>query len=423
MPIPSEKKCLIILGMHRSGTSSLTGALHFTGFDIGKSIMPPADENPKGFFENTRITDLNDKILEEIFCFWSDTLFIPEGWWKEEKFGYFKDKVKDILREEFSGDKPLLIKDPRLSVVLPLYLEVFKEEKIKPVFLVCVRNPYEVASSLARRNNMPLEKSILLWMDYQLKAELYSRDHIRLFVSYSQFLKDPLNLVEIVRHAFGMEMNMDENTLAEIKSFVDPSLTHSTNDDHLPDNVLLPELSKFYDLQVNAGLRDLTVEERLSADRIKSHFTAFTRLFSGLPEIYKASLTVNYGNNTRSVLTSPVTYGDNHHDFHINPDVPVTGMILRPCNARTGLVIYKIEIKLEGGSIIHVDKFNSNASAKNAEGLMLFDTDLPKVIIDLPQPGKITQVSIRLFYHVFGIISCRKAFWRPAITGQKPGNQ
>ena len=75
-----------------------------------------------------------------------------------------------------------------------------------------------------------------------------------------------------------------------------------------------------------------------------------------------------------------------------------------------------IHIEVKNLVFIIIDKFNSNASAKNARGLMLFDMDLPKVIIDLPQPENISQVCIQLYYHVFGIISCRKAFWRPGPT-------
>jgi hypothetical protein len=410
----SRRKCLVVLGMHRSGTSSLTGALHFTGFDLGKSIMPPADENPKGFFENTRIVGLNDKILEELFSFWSDTLFIPEGWWLDEKFEKYAGYLKDILREEFNGEKPLLIKDPRLSIVLPLYLEVFKEEGIKPVFLICVRNPYEVANSLQRRNNMPLEKSFLLWMDYQLKAELNSRGFPRLFVAYSEFLAKPLDFLISVKTSFGLEMNLDDQAAIKVRSFVDPVLTHSADHNRLPETGLLPELAEFYELQVNAGLRDFSGDELSSVNRIRSRFNAMTRFFNGLADNYQAALTVQFENGTISVISSPVSYGENILKFAVNPAIPVTRMVLRPCNARTGLTIHKIELKLSGESSIIIDKFISNASAKNAEGLMFFDTDLPKVIIDLPHPEKILQVSFHVFYHVFGMISCRKAFWRQA---------
>jgi hypothetical protein len=412
MPTSSKRKCLVVLGMHRSGTSSLTGALHFTGFDIGKSIMPPADENPKGFFENTSLVDLNDKILEELYNLWSDTLFIPEGWHGSGLFENYKQRLKDIFAEEYTGENPILIKDPRLCIVLPLYFDAFKQEGIDPVFLVCV----EVANSLQRRNNMPQEKSALLWMDYQLKAEYYSRGYPRLFVSYSLFLQDPLKITEMVITLFGFDLMLDDRARKEIASFVDPELTHSSKELTVRGNDLLPELLPFYEMQVNASLRDLFSDELTSVDLLRERFRAKTRIYNGLPESYQASLTVLSGNTTTSVLTSPVSYGENTLSFNINPDIPVTRMVLRPCNARTGLIIRKILLKLSDGSSIILDQPKSNASAKNAAGLMLFDTDLPKIILDLPQPENISQVSIQLYYHVFGIISCRKAFWRPAPT-------
>ena len=43
---------VVVLGMHRSGTSALTKALELFGIDLGTDLLPPQDDNPKGFFED-----------------------------------------------------------------------------------------------------------------------------------------------------------------------------------------------------------------------------------------------------------------------------------------------------------------------------------------------------------------------------------
>lgn len=412
MPALSEKKCLIVLGMHRSGTSSLTGALHLTGFDIGKSIMPPADENPKGFFENTRIVELNDKILEDLFSSWSDTLFIPEGWWGSGLFESHKQRLKDIFTEEFDRDKPVLIKDPRLCIVLPLYLDFFKQEGIEPLFLVCVRNPLEVANSLVRRNNMPREKAFLLWMDYQLQAEHYSRSYPRLFVSYKQFLENPLEVVSCVQTSLGFDLSADDGVQKEIVSFVDPGLTHSTGNEKLPASEPLPELASFYELQVNASLRDLTGVELITVGLLRTRFRAMTRFYNGLPDSYLATLTILFETGEKTVLEAPVKYGTNTLEFNAEQSTPVKGMVLRPCNSRVGISNINAEVVLCDGSVLKLENLRNNAGNKNNAGILVFDTDLPKIMIDFEQPLSISRIDFQMTFLAFGLISNRKTIWR-----------
>lgn len=418
MTNPSARKCLVILGMHRSGTSSLAGALQFTGFDLGKDIMPPADENPKGFFENMKIVSLNDKILEELFTFWSDTLFIPEDWWKSDRFKEFAGRIRTILQEEFNSDMPILIKDPRLSVLLPLYLEVFEDSGIKPVFLICVRNPIEVANSLSKRNNLSLEKSFLLWMDYHLKAELYSRDLPRIFVSYADFLSDPLKIISNVRESFIPEMRIDHQIEKEVLSFCDPALSHRALHEHIPGHSQLPELSELYDIHNEAGSRDFTAEEKETIDRIRSRFSGMVRFYNGLPENYLATLSVQFDNGGQTILSSPVIYGHNELRFTINPDKQVSKIVLRPCNARVGLKLVGIDALLIDHSVIKFDNITTNAASKTADGFMIFDTDLPKISINCYQSLSISRIDFSLEYLAFGTMPCRKALKKPSILSE-----
>lgn len=418
MSVPSEKKCLIVLGMHRSGTSALSGVLHLSGFDLGRHLMPPADENPKGFFENSGIVAFNDKILEELFSFWSDTLFIPDQWWKSEIFSSYSEHAREILENEFGWERPVLIKDPRLSIVIPLYLDLFERIGIVPHFLICVRNPMEVADSLKRRNNMPPEKSFLLWMDYQFKAELYSRDYPRYFVSHDDFLENPMKLLEALKGSFGFDVLLNEQTRDEIHTFLDPSLTHRLNDDQQPQISLMKESESFFRLQKNADLRDLTDNEMTSVDDMRQQFYQKLRLFNGLPEQYQATITILFNDGTRTTLTTPVNYGVNLLEYTIIQDQKaVKGMVFRPCNSRVGLRILKTDIMLKNHSVLEWEQVRSNASRKNQDGFMVFDTDLPKIMMDFNPPLNILSVRFHLMYMVFGIISCRKAL---AMQGKIP---
>ena len=318
------KKCLIVLGMHRSGTSALSGALTIAGFNPGSKLFAPEEDNPKGNYENALITKLNEDILAELFAKWNDTLLIPDDWWTYELFTSYAGQISLILKEEINaGDAPVLIKDPRLSVLLPLYLSVLKNLEVDPSFIICIRNPYEVAASLKKRNNLSLEKSLLLWMDYQLKAEFFSRNYPRIFLSYYEFLKDPKKIFHSLKENIFPDILLTPKIEKEVFSFLDNGLKHHNLEDKLPDHSSLPEIKTLFGLLKSADLRDLSAGEIITAEQIRSKFYDTVKFYSGLSKSPEAVLTV-YQHDNRIILKSPVKYGRNKLSFTIDPKIPVS---------------------------------------------------------------------------------------------------
>ena len=170
------RKCVVVMGMHRSGTSTASGLLNILGLDLGKNILPVEEDNPKGFFENKSITLFNERLLDLLYATWNDTFSLPSDWWEDEDIISLQKEVIDIFESEFTDPQNLLIKDPRLSILIPFYQAIFKKLKILPYYIICLRNPLEVAESLSIRNNFTLQKSLLLWMDYMLNAEIHTRN-------------------------------------------------------------------------------------------------------------------------------------------------------------------------------------------------------------------------------------------------------
>ena len=57
---PAAQTCILVVGMHRSGTSALTRVLNLLGAELGEGLMAPAPGNPGGFWEKREVADLND---------------------------------------------------------------------------------------------------------------------------------------------------------------------------------------------------------------------------------------------------------------------------------------------------------------------------------------------------------------------------
>jgi hypothetical protein len=250
-------------------------------------------------------------------------------------------------------------------------------------------------------------------MDYQLKAEFYSRDLPRIFVSYADFLIDPVKVLHGVRVSVFPEMKIDRQIEKDVLSFCDPALSHRARNE-LPGIGELPELSELYQVCLEAGSRDLTPEERSVVDQVRTRFSKRVRFFNGLPENYLATLSVQFDNNESALLACPVTYGPNKLSFSIEAGKPVARMVLRPCNSRVGLKLIRIDALLNDHNVIKLDPVTTNAANKTADGFMVFETDLPKISIDcLSLP--ISRIDISVEYLAFGTIPCRKVLKKPSI--------
>jgi hypothetical protein len=202
---------------------------------------------------------------------------------------------------------------------------------------------------------------------------------------------------------------INAQTKSEILNFLDPTLAHKVRNEENDEISLFPELSEFFKLQINAAGRDLAAFEIARVDKIRSRFSAMTRFFNGLPDHYQATLTVQYQNKNSKTFTSQVSYGRITLKFNPDSANPMKKMVLRPCNARVGLSLTRVEAISNDGSLVNVDSYTTNASSKNAEGMMLFDNDLPKITFHFEHPVLISTINILINYHVFGTISSRKA--------------
>ncbi|MCK9533029.1 MAG: hypothetical protein M0R77_21365, partial [Gammaproteobacteria bacterium] len=92
-----KQTCILILGMHRSGTSALSGTLNILDVYLGSDLIKPMDQNPKGFYENTLLNGLNENLLKKIGSSWDDVFY------NDEKLDPEADtsELEEIIKKEF----------------------------------------------------------------------------------------------------------------------------------------------------------------------------------------------------------------------------------------------------------------------------------------------------------------------------------
>ena len=223
-----KSKAIIVLGMHRSGTSVLTRALAAVGVYLGNQLMPGKPDNPKGFFEDLGITRLNLELLTELGCYW-DSLQVPD--WQSlpnERQCYYCDVAVSLIRQRFGHVDLWAFKDPRVIRLMTFWVQVLKQADFEPVFILCNRHPLSVADSLARRDQMPLGQALLLWLVHQNMGLEVILETEGLIVDYDALMEAPSLHLERLRSFLNLRLGDDEQEqkLKFERQFLDHGLRH-----------------------------------------------------------------------------------------------------------------------------------------------------------------------------------------------------
>ncbi|MEZ5065808.1 MAG: glycosyltransferase [bacterium] len=218
---------ILVLGMHRSGTSALTRVLHLLGAELGSNLMPPSPANPKGYWEHADIVFLHDVALAHLGRTWDDPRPIDAERLRGPDLAPVRRQLRDLLEKEFGDSALWAVKDPRLCRLLPLWAPVLEELDVTPRFLLAQRDSREVAASLVKREGMESGFAHLLWLEHVLVAERATRGSVRSSLWYGDLLGDWRGVVDRISNELRIVWpNAPEIVAAEVDTFLDPSLRH-----------------------------------------------------------------------------------------------------------------------------------------------------------------------------------------------------
>ncbi len=222
-------RLLLVLGMHRSGTSAVAGALCQLGCRPPAS-MPSADaNNPTGYWEPLEIVKLHTSWLEESRSSWDDP-FLSRERWSAQHLASAQNALETALREEFphgeSQGQWCLVKDPRQCRLQPFWNHMIDQRRIHVAAVLVNRHPLAVAASLRKRNNMPTNRALLLWVQHLIEAELHTRGIPRRRITYEDFLKTPARTLQDIADLLGKDSLRSWDTVQGMTA-VRPELNHS----------------------------------------------------------------------------------------------------------------------------------------------------------------------------------------------------
>lgn len=254
-------KLVVVLGVHRSGTSLLTAGLEHLGCNLGVFEDHPEAQNPKGFFEHPDIRAFNDRLLAVLGASWDNWSFDARAEFSGPEFEPHRKEAQELLQTAFAGVDLAAVKDPRMSSLLPFWKAVFRETGLEPNYVLVLRHPAEVARSQAMRADGDPHLHYLAPDAVSMTALWCATTEILLrempeegayLVSHADLLTDPGGVLRQLGQHLGLEGTADR--IAQFAStFVDPTLYRARVEASNADEPLAALAAELHDTLVAQG--------------------------------------------------------------------------------------------------------------------------------------------------------------------------
>jgi len=218
---------VLVIGMHRSGTSLISRSMRVFGINHGNQLLARAD-NAKGHWEDLDLLHMNDSLLRYVGKTWSTMSMICS------------EEIDRLLASDLRAQAVRLIdskvkvcscygfKDPRTTLLLPFWQQVLVDCGLTPVYLFVVRRPRAVVESLSKRNNFEPVRSAYLWINYNLSALRFLLQYCppSARIDYDDLLAFPEVRLRAVANQLRLPVNEEELRIFA-NDFLDHSLNHS----------------------------------------------------------------------------------------------------------------------------------------------------------------------------------------------------
>jgi hypothetical protein len=275
-----RRPIVLVLGMHRSGTSLCSHILSALGVDMADKIGGPGHpsmtpDNPRGHWERWEIVEFHDRILRlfnrDYFGHFHD-FALPVAWWADPRVAQIRREIIAFL-ENRMGDRYFGFKDPRTMRLMPVWHQIFNELKLAPKVVLCLRNPAQVARSLHDRDGLDPANGEYRWLVHMIDFYRYTSNLNCCAVEYEEWFNSPATNIEKLRTFLSLPWQQSEADLALLLSdLVDPTARH---DDPGHREASQPLVRSLYSLAGQAG-QDTAARDQIAY--IVSQFVSFQQL-------------------------------------------------------------------------------------------------------------------------------------------------
>ncbi len=217
---------LLVLGMHRSGTTALARVLAACGFDPGTRVVEGSSGNEAGHWEDAYAVEVHERLLSEFGAAWNEPVSLPAHWANSPAADRARDGIRSYLQNDRARHPAWVLKDPRASLFAPLWIEEAARAGIPLGAVLMLRHPMEVAASLAARDGLSLERGLWLWLEYTAAAAMHARAIPSMVLSYDRLLADRKASLALLGSLPGGELLSRPTLPDKVEAILDPGLRH-----------------------------------------------------------------------------------------------------------------------------------------------------------------------------------------------------
>ena len=221
-----NSKLVVVLGMHRSGTSAITRGLEVVGVQLGDSLQQADIDNPKGFWEDVNFLHINESLLAHMGSTYTRIGLIDSEIPKTREVDDLRLKAEKLVHEKCDQNAVWGFKDPRTARLLHFWQPIFESAGCDVGYVIASRNPISVVESLGKHGFKP-ENSFYLWLEHLIPALSETVGKKRVVVDYDQLLENPEQQLLRVAQALGLS-KPERSALATYENhFLDRGLRHT----------------------------------------------------------------------------------------------------------------------------------------------------------------------------------------------------
>lgn len=367
---------IIVLGMHRSGTSLVAQLVAKWGAFMGNDLMPADEFNIDGYWEHNPLVALNEKIFEFLGHNW---IYPPETMHIDSLIDQFGEEANQIVNDMDSQNTLWCWKDPRIVFLLPFWKRILAHRKI--AYIVSYRNPFAVASSLKKRDDLPESVAFALWENTMLRIlkEIDSYNY-QFLVEYEKLLTEPdefcSSLFYFLNRFNGVEKNNE--VLLLMQQAIKPNLSNS-----VIINTINPTQKLILDL-LEGGKTINEVENSISKQIFQANEILKYYSTSYLSNHFFAQCYIQTKSNSFNESNSkkfPVSKGIQSFEIDLSKYKDITDLRFDPLNHWVALKVNSILLFTNQNDYL-IENYNPNHVYYQNE-ILFFNSKDPQITIDL----------------------------------------
>ncbi len=277
-----RSRAVLVVGMHRSGTSAVARGIAVLGIYLGNDFLDAQPENPTGYWEDKGIVEIDERMLKTLELRWDDVAPIAPGAFRRFRIRLLHAAAVRYVERTFGAHPLWGFKDPRTIRLLPFWRSVLRKCDADDAYVIAIRNPRSVEASLFRRQSMDAATAQRLWLVHMVPylREIHGRPVV--VVDYDLLMREPRPQLERIARALHLPEPDQHEIDAFAADFLDEKLRHS---------VFAPD-----DLDATTDLGRLTQRAfrllyDLATDRLAPDDDAFWRAWEEIERLFSVAAT------------------------------------------------------------------------------------------------------------------------------------